>query len=189
MTEYITDPNAEKIPIRRRITIGKSLGAAAVVAWLTFWVWAFAIASPSNPNKLNTVSYGQTSEVTCAAANAEIDAMPSPRTAKTPMDRSRQLTESTRVVEQMLAELHATAESLTDVSDFELVTKWLEDYDAYLADRWRYVDKLAAADGSESAKDLAFTLSQRVSGGVYTSRIDTFARANIMPSCQVPGDV
>jgi len=189
MTEYITDPNAEQTSRWGKFTIGKALAATAVVTWFAFWIWAFAIASPSNPNELNTISYGARSEVACAAANAQIDAMPSPRTAKTPQARADQMQISNRVVEGMLTELHAEADLITDPSDIELVSKWLEDYDAYLADRWRYVEKLSTADGTESAIDLAFTLTQRVSGGVYTTRIDTFARANEMPSCQVPGDV
>jgi len=160
-----------------------------VLSWLVIWVWAFAIASPGNPNKLNTVSYGTTSEVACAAANATIDSMPSPRAAKTPQQRADRLKESTKAVESLVSALHTGAASITDVDDSELVTRWLEDHDAYIADRWRYVEKLSGADGTESPRDLAFTLSQRVSGGVYTTRIDTFARANAMPSCQVPGDV
>ncbi len=189
MTDSITDADPQETSRFGKFTIGKAFASLAVLAWLVFWVWAFLIASPSNPNELDTTSYGARSEVVCAAANAQIDALPSPREVKTPQERAEQLKVSNRIVEEMVAQLHNEANLLTDEADSQLVTKWLEDYDAYVADRWRYVDKLAAADGSESAIELAFTLTQRVSGGVYTTRIDTFARANSMPSCQVPGDV
>jgi len=189
MTDQIITPDAEQESRWGKFTIGKALAAAAVTTWLVFWIWAFAIASPSNPNELNTISYGANSEAVCAAANAQINAMPSPRTSKTPQDRADQMQVSNKIVEGMITELHAEADQLTDADDVELVSKWLEDYDAYLADRQRYAEKLSTADGTESAIDLAFTLTQRVSGGVYTTRIDTFARANKMPSCQVPGDV
>jgi len=174
---------------KRRFTFGRVMAGIAVTAWLSFWIWAFAIASPSNPNELDTVSYGVNSEAVCSVARSTINAMPSPRNAKTPQQRSDQMVESTRIVEDMVAALRTEADSLVDPQDSELVGRWLDDYDAYVADRWRYVDKLSSADGTESARDLAFTLSPRVSGGVYTTRIDTFARSNRMPSCQVPGDV
>jgi len=189
MTNSITGTEPGKTSRFGRFTVGKALASVAVLTWLVFWIWAFLIASPSNPNELDTISYGERSEVACAAANAQIDALPSPRDAKTPQARAEQLRTSNRLVEQMVGQLHAEADLIAIAADSELVASWLEDYDAYVADRWRYVDKLASASGSESPKDLAFTLTQRVSGGVYTTRIDTFARANDMPSCQVPGDV
>jgi len=173
---------------RRTFTIGRTLAGLAVLTWLAFWIWAFAIASPSNPNELETVGFASASQALCETANASIDAMPAAREASTPQQRAAQVRASTMVVEEMVSTLHASADTVTIPDDVELLNKWLEDYDAYVADRWRFVEKLASADGTESAKDLAFTLTQRVSGGVYTSRIDAFARANHMPSCQVPGD-
>jgi len=189
MTENTAVDSTDAEMTRRRFTFGRIMAGIAVTAWLSFWIWAFAIASPSNPNELDTLSYGVNSEAACSVSRATINAMPSPRDAKTPQQRSDQLVKSTKVVEDLVAALRTEADSLVDPEDSELVGRWLEDYDAYIADRWRYVEKLANADGTESARDLAFTLSPRVSGGVYTTRIDTFARSNKMPSCQVPGDV
>lgn len=187
MTKTTTSAGTSK-PARSKFTIGRTLVGIVIISWLGFWIWAFAFASPSNPNELDTVGYGTTSQTLCEAANASIDAMPSARDASTPLERAGQVRASTMVVEEMVASLHASADEVVIAHDTELLTKWLDDYDAYVTDRWRYVKKLEGADGSESPKDLAFTLTQRVSGGVYTSRIDAFARANDMPSCQVPGD-
>ncbi len=171
------------------LTIGKSLAGAAVLAWLVFWIWAFVFADPGDPNELESLNYGPVAERACAAAITEIDAMPSPREAETPLQRSEQVRESTLVVEDMVAALHDAADTALGAHDTEILSGWLADYDAYVADRWRYVDTLANADESSSDKDLAFTLTQRVRGGIYTTRVDTFARANDMPSCQIPGDV
>ena len=74
-------------------------------------------------------------------------------------------------------------------SDAALVHSWLGDWDTYLADRYAHVNKLRNADEDTPDQDLRFLVSDITAGGVYTTRMDGFARLNNMDACQVPGDI
>ena len=49
--------------------------------------------------------------------------------------------------------------------------------------------RLRDADASTPRRELWFLMSDAMAGGVYTERLDGFARLNDMESCQIPGDV
>ena len=131
----------------------------------------------------------------CADTRAEIDALPSARAAASPQERAEQVAAGTDAVEIMVLDLRRSAESLSSTtdgpgaSDAELVRSWFEDWNTYIADRWAHVERLRAATSQTLDRDLRFLMSDIVQGGVYTERMDGFARANDMDRCQIPGDV
>jgi hypothetical protein len=184
------DPAAEDA---RRSPVRFLLGAVVVVM-VGFWLWVMGMAfgifdTPDNPDVIDAPEFTARAEAACAATIAEIDALPSPREADTLADRAAQVARGTTLTESMVAELQSAAVLVGDPNDAELVDRWLDDWEAYVDDRLRHVEKLETADPDASDRDLAFTLSERAGGGIYTRRIDGFATLNDMASCRVPGDV
>lgn len=160
-----------------------------VVATVLFWVWIYLFAPRGNPDRLETRSFAEAAESVCAAAQLEIDELPLGITATDPADRARQVEAGTVITVAMVADLEQAAEAVTNGDDLRIIALWLEDWDAYVADRWAHVEKLDAATGETSPRDLAFTLTERAAGGIYTRKIDGLANVNDMASCHVPGDV
>jgi hypothetical protein len=96
---------------------------------------------------------------------------------------------ATELTATMISDLRAATALITAPGELEIVEKWLADWDIYLGDRERHIRKLETADENTSGRDLAFTISEPASGGLYTRRIEGFANVNDMASCRVPGDI
>lgn len=178
------------------MTIGRVLGTGFVVASFGFWVWAFTPwARSENPARLDDRGFVAQAEARCAAAQVEIAQLPTPRQVATPAERADVVALATSSVEALTVDLRIAADALSETSDSDgpsdaaLVSDWLQDWDRYIADRRQHVARLRAADESTPDKDFRFLLSDIVPGGVYTERMDGFARLNDMDSCQVPGDL
>ena len=160
-------------------------------------VWAFSPwARRENPARLGDRDFVVWAEQRCSRTQAVIDALPSPRQADSMQARAEQIDRGTAETADLVADLrNAATTDLSDEakgegpSDAKLVRAWLTDWDTYLDDRRAHAMKLR--DTAEDAPDrsLRFLLSDAMSGGVYTERMDGFARLNNMDSCQIPGDL
>jgi len=85
--------------------------------------------------------------------------------------------------------LRALLPLVNDQEDVDRLGRWLEDWDVYIQDREAHVVRLREATEDTADRDLAFLVSERVSGGFYTARMDGLANVNDMESCHVPQDI
>lgn len=181
---------AEDETERQPWTVGRVAAITILVATFGFWVWAFSPWAPDdNPDRLEDRGFAEAAETRCRAALDEIDGIPSARAAETTQDRADQVEAGTRVIEVMLADLEELASGVGSAEESEILADWFEDWHQYVVDRWAHVDRLRSATDETSDRDLAFRVSATEGGGIYTERLDGFARVNDMDSCLVPGDV
>lgn len=186
----------------RRWTAGRVLAAVVVASTFVFWVWAFTPwARRENPARIDDRVFAAAADRRCADLQAFISTLPSARSETELRQRADQVRTGTEAVEALVADLRASAAGLSAVTDSngppdsELVASWLEDWGVYVADRRAYETSLeeAAASpdggGAGSGTDLRFLLSDAAPVGIYTERMDGFARLNGMDNCQIPGDV
>ena len=184
-------------PRRGLVVVGKWLGGAFVVGSFVFWGWAFSPwARSENPGRLDDRGFVAWADQRCGAAQAVIDALPSPRQAQSRAARAEHVDLGTDAVEALVADLRGrAAESLPSTTtgngppDTELVDAWLDDWDVYAADRRGHADRLRSADDDTPDRELRFLLVDVTEGSTYTERMDGFARLNDMDNCQIPGDI
>jgi hypothetical protein len=186
ITQPVPEPVATGEPYW---TIGRLALSALVVAMIAFWGWIFLFAPRDNPDSLADTRFPEQAESICAATQTAIDDLPSPRETLDPADRAVQVAIGTDLTRAMVADLRRLTDDIDTVEERELVDLWFDDWDVYIDDRIRHVEKLEAADADTSGRDLAFTLRARAAGGIYTRRIDGFANVNDMESCHTPGDI
>ena len=177
-------------------SLGRCLAAVVIAGSFVFWVWAFTPwARNENPARLDDRSFVAWADERCALAQARIADLPSPREADSPQQRASQITQGTDEIADLVAELRIAASELSEStsgegpSDADLVHHWLADWETYLSDRRAHETKLHAANVDTPDRELWFLMSDVMAGGVYTERMDGFARLNNMDACQVPGDV
>lgn len=186
----------------RRWTTGRVLAAAVLAASFVFWVWAFTPwARRENPARIDDRGFAAAADARCADLQAFIATLPPARPETALRQRADQVRTGTEAVESLIADLRASAAGLSTATDSngppdsELVGSWLEDWGVYVADRRAYESSLEAAASAEpdgavgQDADIRFLLSDVAPVGIYTERMDGFARLNNMDNCQVPGDV
>ena len=198
------DSPGERRPVAggRRWTTGRVLAAAVVAASFVFWVWAFTPwARRENPARIDDRDFAAVADARCADLQALIAELPPVRPETELRQRADQVRAGTEAVESLINDLRNSAAGLSAVTDSngppdsELVEKWLEDWGVYVADRRTYESSLEAAasdapDGTAGQiADIRFLLSDAAPVGIYTERMDGFARLNNMDNCQIPGDV
>lgn len=196
--------------------IGRYLATVFVASTFVFWIWAFTPwARKENPAKLDDTSFTEWANERCEQAQTMINALPSARQAGTIQKRAKHVEEATRHTADLVRDIHARSQSLSQekslpgsasaegeiaekgaegevvegLSDAALVRLWLEDWNVYLSDRQAHVERLNNATADTADRDLRFLISDVVAGGIYTRRMDGFARLNNMPACQIPGDI
>jgi hypothetical protein len=175
-------------PVRRRRlrpTVVAVLLALAVLA--AMWIYIFFFADTSNPNRLTDRAWTKRAESICKTYADQIKVLPDATTfadikPKAEAMRQRAVVgqQVTDLLTAMVAGLRATPPS--DAVDADAVNRWLADYDTYLGDRHRHLDRWAAGEDppfAETAVD-----NKPISLGM-----DDFAEANDMASCDVPGDL
>ncbi|MEQ8839741.1 MAG: hypothetical protein RIB98_02060 [Acidimicrobiales bacterium] len=160
-----------------------------VLLIIAMWAWIYLWAPRDNPDRLETRSFATRAESLCAPLAADIAAIPATTTDTTIAERADFVTTGTEFAAAMVEGLKAESAAVTDENDRRLLEFWFADWDAYLADREAYAARLRAAPADANRSDLAFTISERSSGGQYTRTIDGFASVNDMTSCSVPGDI
>ncbi len=176
--------------------IVRAVVAVFVVGSFLFWVWAFSPwARTENPNRIDDRAFAAWAEQRCATTQDMINALPSPREAASLHERADQVDRATSETERLVRDLQAEAQTLSDQTDgdgpadVELLASWFADWERYLQDRRDHSAKLRTADPDTDDRELRFLLSDVMPGGIYTERMDGFARLNNMDSCEVPGDV
>lgn len=162
-------------------TPGRVIGILLILGMAAFWLWAFLWSPRGHPDELDDPAFTVAAETRCSVALGELREIPGANTAADLDDRADQLVLTTAILSEMVADLRADAPSPT-IRDGELVDRWLDDWETYLADREIYIDRLRAGD------DTIFEVTAR-DGDQITSPLDLFATINRMPSCQAPGDV
>lgn len=168
-----------------------------VLSTFAFWLWAFSPwARRENPARLDDRAFAAWADERCSQSQAAIDALPSPRQVQSHQQRAEHIGEGSDEIEGLLADLHsAAARDLASQTlgegppDAVLVEAWFDDWDVYVSDRRAHEAKLREADEDTPDRELWFLMSDAMSGGVYTERMDGFARLNDMDACQIPGDV
>ena len=162
-------------------TPGRIIGILLILGMAAFWLWAFLWSPRGHPDELDDPAFTVAAETRCATALEELREVPSAGQAADLNDRADQLVITTDILAAMVADLREGAPSPT-IRDGELVSRWLDDWDTYIADRNIYIDRLRAGE------DRIFEVTAR-DGDQITSPLDLFATINRMPSCQAPGDV
>ncbi len=164
-------------PVTRVFAVVFILGAIA------FWIFAFSPWARQifqAPDQIADEAYVATIEATCAATVAQLDALPSPRSADGPESRAN-------IVENSNVALTAMRMALAELEggtpeDRDLVSRWLEDWDILISDRMTHVERL------RTEGDVRF-LNTESDGIFIAERMSGFARVNEFRSCLPPGDL
>ena len=146
-------------------------------------------APGDNPDRLEDRDFAEQADARCAAAVEFIDTIPSARQAESRDERADQVETGTVEVEAMVVDLRSLAGDVESPDERAILTKWFADWDQYVVDRWAHVEKLRTADEDASDRELAFVVSAIIGSGIYTERLDGFARVNDMDNCLIPGDL
>lgn len=150
----------------------------------SFGVWAYAysgFADRPPPDLLEDIDLAVRAEAVCAAAVADVEAMPGAQDAVDELDRSRQVLASTDRFEAMVADLEGL--DVVAADDRVIMTGWLGDWRTLLDDRRRYA--AAVADNPEAT----FFLTNVAPGERLDRRLTRVADVNRMSSCGAPTDV
>lgn len=160
--------------------VGRWLAVSAVVAIVVMWLYIFSgVASDDPPDTLDGDAFPQQAESLCAAAVAELEALPTAGETETATARADVLDAANRVLATMVDDLGAL--DVADPTDRELVGRWIDDWRTYLADRRDYAEDLRV----DASAELLITAR---AGRQITLTVDRFANVNDMPSCVTPLD-
>lgn len=177
------------------------LGAMAFGLMAIFWTWAFirgtgvphpdeldlprsesaADIAAASPDQRAALTFLNTSEAICAAAQADIATLPLAITAESFDARADVVDEATGRLARMVDDL-MQVDKPTEANEHMITTEWLGDYDRFLGDRREYAATL------RTGIDPPFLISAR-DGRRITDYIVNFAEVNRMYSCVPPGDV
>lgn len=162
---------------------GRVLASLAVLAMVAFWVWAFSPWAPrGHPDELDDPAFSDAAEQQCAIVVERVATDVAPANeATSPLERAGQIEQSSDLFAQLLVDLRALAPP-PGTRDGDLVERWLDDWEIYVADRYAY------ADDFRNGISEPFSVTA-IRGGQITDPIDSFANANAMPSCASPTDV
>jgi hypothetical protein len=175
------DHDPDEVP-RRRVAVIATLVAVAVL--LTGWVYVLFVYDPGLMiDELADRTFPTQAEQVCAAARAELDALPRAEVAQSADERADVVARSNLVLSQMLAELRPLTPTESPVGN-EAVGEWLDDWETYLGDRESYVENLQVDD---EARFLETTKGSDTRG--ITRAINAFAQVNRMESCTTPADL
>ncbi len=163
---------------------------AVVVAGLAvIWIYAFAFAPKGYRLAVKDDVWIEQAQAICGRYAAQIDELPAasefvdiePRTEAL-RQRALVLDDANLLVAEQIDELRSLP-GPDNQRGRELVGRWLDDWDLYLADRQQHsVDWQAGVDDP-------FAVTADDAGAPITDTMDSFAESNYMPACVVPGDV
>ncbi len=166
-------------------TFGRIAAAAVAASLVVFWlaIWGYALLSDEidqNPDELTDQTYVARADAACQAAKQEIDSLGSPLEVTSPAERADLLDQSNPVVARLVRRLNVI--EVDNPTDRDLVDDWIDDWESYLADRERHVERL------RTEGDVRFLVTT-VGSSHVTVRIDGFARVNDMNNCEIPLDL
>ncbi len=180
----LDDPGPDG-PWWRHLTLGRALAGLFLISMAVFWVWAFSPWKPdSDVDRLTSDDFGELARPRCQTMLDELADLPNPADVTTPAERADLLVLQNAVVAQLVVDLRVLP--LGSADDAFLLESWFADWDQYLADRDRHVDRLRTAQDGD---DLRFRLTALNGGRGVDARIDGFATINRMVVCSTPGDV
>lgn len=163
-------------------TVQRVLGALVALVLFGFWVWAFSPWAPNDKaDGVKDRTFLETAKRSCGTMQDALDALPRALSASSAAARADVVEQSGPILTAMVAELRSAGASLQG-RDAELVTQWLDDWEAYTADRLAYANKLRVDEAAE------FTVTRRGTGQI-TVTMDGFSRVNDLANCLVPQDV
>lgn len=176
--EDILEPLPEGMGMITRI-----FAVVFILGAIAFWIFAFSPWARQifqAPDQIADEVYVADIEATCAATVAELDALPTPRSADGPESRANIVENSNVALVRMrtaLAELEGGT-----AADRNLVMRWLLDWDILIGDRMTHVQRL------RTEGDVRFLNTER-DGIFIAERMSGFARVNEFRSCLPPGDL
>jgi hypothetical protein len=165
--------------------IGRLLVGVAVAGMVAMWLYVLYLAlGPGRQDpidRLDDPAFARLAEPRCAEALATIADLPAPQESASPAQRSETVTAANATLAAMLEDLRAVTPT---GEDGRYVREWLDDWRLYLSNREQY------AESVRTDPDAGFLVSVKPGESRQVSIwIDEFAKANRMPSCQVPSDV
>lgn len=164
--------------------LGRGLAGLAVASSFLVWVYAYSGAAERDaPDRLADETWGERAEAICAAAVADIDAMPGALDAVDGPDRARQVENTNVRYEQMLDQLAALDVADNDARDLEISTGWLSDWRVLIQDRYTYAEGIAVDDQTQ------FFVTDTGVAERLDRRVTRLANTNDMPSCAAPTDL
>ena len=178
----MTSAHLEEIPEGMGRTT-RVLATIFVVACVLFWIFAFSPWARdifTAPDQLEDEAYVADLDARCARTVATFDELPPPRRAETPAERADLLVVANGELRTLVDDLGSVAGGTAD--DRALVGRWLEDWEIYLADRARHVERLRREG------DVAF-LNTEENGVFIAERMSGFVRVNDIDNCALPGDL
>lgn len=170
---------------------GSRIGLMVVViAMIAMWGWIYLFAPRENADRLDNRDYPAQAAPICTAFQNDVDALPFFTSDTTVLEKAAQVDDVTEMTIGLVDELKRLRNELVfeDPDDETLIDLWLNDWDAYIADRQAYSAKLYDSENDDRA-DLVFTLTARSDGGQYTRTIEGFGNVNDMSDCHVPRDI
>ena len=173
---------ADETP-RRRWTLGKIAVVVCVVGLTAMWAYALSgVAGNDVAGRLDDRSFGPTANPVCAAAKADIDALPRSFQTPEPGDRADVVDQGTARLRIMVDELRALPRP--SGPDGDMIEQWLDDWETYLANRDDYTARLRVD------RNARFYVTQREADKrQITLGLDRFAAINKMADCTTPDDV
>jgi hypothetical protein len=151
------------------------------------WVYAFFIADPQNPNRMEDRAWVERAEAICASTRERLDELPDLRRladVEPLREALRQRAvigeDATDLLEQMVEDLEALP-APSGADDEQLVKLWLADWRTQLSDRRAHIQRWRAGE-DEPFRETAF------GGRPLGIRIADFTTLNGMDSCAPPGD-
>lgn len=157
---------------------------AGVIVVGSFGVWVYIYSGQADrppPDLLVDTELVAQAEAICAAAVADVDAMPSASQATDAADRADQVRRSTARFETMVTDLEGLR--VDEPDDRVIMGGWLADWRTLLDDRLRYAEAVV------EDPDVLFTLTNVAAGERLDRRLTRVANTNLMTSCVAPTDV
>jgi len=163
-------------------SVGRIALVGVVAASFGIWVYAFSgLAGRDAPDLLDDPAFAVAAERRCAAALADISALPGAAEAIDGPDRAGQIEVSTERLDAMLGELDGLVGGSD--RDVEITTGWLADWRVLLRDRYDYANRIAEDPSAQ------FLITNTGAAERLDRRITRVADTNSMPSCAAPDDV
>lgn len=188
MQAFETSPDAEPGSSGPKSALSPLRLAFRVVAGLiiaaSFGVWVYAysgLADREAPDLLADQQLVADAERICAAALADVAALPNALEAADGPERAQQIRVATDRFEQMVAELDRLP--TFDERDGRIFKSWLSDWRVVLGDRRDYADRIEVDPAAQ------FLITDTGVDERLDRRLTRFANTNRMVSCAAPTDV
>ncbi|MEM7342315.1 MAG: hypothetical protein AAF467_26990 [Actinomycetota bacterium] len=169
--------------------VGRLAVAGIVIASFAVWFYAFSIQILDRTGQRDIIqadvventAFQERAEQACAAAVADIDAMPGALDAADGAERGQQILASTARYETMLDEIEPLVSGTE--RDLTIMNGWLGEWRVLLDDRYRHAGRITEDGGAQ------FLITDTGATERLDKRITRVANANRMPSCAAPGDL